>query len=115
MAAAAEAAACPARASRKVRPAWVPAGIVSRTLPLSVRTGTSAPRSASSSVSGSSRSRSAPAPGEDRVGLHPDDDEQVAAAGRLAGQPDRVPVSAPAGILTSRRLPSTSTSRVVPR
>ena len=28
------------------------------------------------------------APGEDRVGLHPDDDEQVAAAGRLAGQPD---------------------------
>ena len=46
--------------SRNVRPGWVPAGILSRTLPLSVSTLTSAPRSASSSVSGSSRSRSAP-------------------------------------------------------
>ena len=52
---------------RKVRPFWVPAGIVSRTRPLSVSTGTSAPSRASSRVSGSSRSRSAPRAGEDRV------------------------------------------------
>ena len=53
--------------------------------------------------------------GEDLVRSDLDDDEQVAAAGRLAGQPDpRSRVSAPGGIVTSSRLPSTSTSRLVP-
>ena len=46
--------------SRNRWPFWVPAGTRRRTLPLSVVTGTSAPRSASARVSGSSRSRSAP-------------------------------------------------------
>ena len=73
---------------RNVRPGWVPAGIVSRTRPLSVRTGTSPPSSASSRVSGSSRSRSAPRRVNAGSGRTLDDDEQVAAAGRLAGQPD---------------------------
>ena len=50
----------PLAVSRNVRPFWVPAGILRRTRPLSVSTGTSAPSRASPRVSGSSRSRSAP-------------------------------------------------------
>ena len=55
------------------------------------------------------------APGEDGVRLLADDDVEVAAARRLAGQADaRAGVGALAGSSTSRRLPSISTSRVVP-
>ena len=53
--------------SRKRWPFWVPGGMRRRTLPLSVVTGTSPPRSASARVIGSSRSRSAPRAGEDRM------------------------------------------------
>ena len=54
--------------SRNVRPGWVPAGILSRTRPLSVPTGTSAPRSASSSGQRELALEVGAAAREDRVG-----------------------------------------------
>ena len=100
--------------SRNVRPGWVPAGIVSRTRPLSVSTVTSAPSRASSSVKGArardrrraeerllERQRElalevGASPGEPAVRQDADDDDDVAAA--RAALPEsliRVPVSAP--------------------
>ena len=82
--------------SRNVRPVWVPDGIVSRTRPLSVLTGTSAPSSASARVTGSSRSRSAPR----RVYIACGASLTVTTTSRPSGPlPDsrtRLPVSTPA-------------------
>ena len=101
--------------SRNVLPGCVPAGIVSRTRPLSVSTVTSAPRRASSRVNGSSRSRSAPRRVNVGSGGRRTTTMRSPPPGpRLPVSLIRVPVSAPGGIVISSRLPSTSTSRVVP-
>ena len=97
-----------------MRPFWVPAGIRSRTLPFSVVTGTSAPSSASPSVIGSSRSRSAPRRVKIGWGRTRTTTTRSPPAGPWPVSLTRVPLSAPRGIVTSRRLPSTSTRRVVP-
>ena len=83
--------------SRKRWPFWVPGGIFRRTLPLSVVTGTSPPRSASARVIGSSRSRSAPFRVNTGCGRTFDRDDEVAAARALAGQLDLRPVVGAAG------------------
>ena len=105
-----------ALAAEAERPAGLGAGgIVSRTRPLRVPTGTSRPRRASSRVSGSSRSRSAPLRVNVLSGRTLDDDDDVAATrAALPVSLILVPVSAPGGMVISSRLPSTSTSRVVP-
>ena len=56
-----------------------PAGIRSRTLPLSVVTGTSPPSSASREGDRQLALEVGAAPGEDRVRPDPDDDDEVAA------------------------------------
>ena len=96
---------------RKTRPVWVPAGILSSTLPRSVATGTSAPRSASARVTASSRSRSAPCRVKTGWG------RSLMTTYRSRPSPPRpetrirLPVSTPRGMVTSSRLPSISTTR----
>ena len=101
--------------SLNVRPVWVPAGIVSRTRPLRVWTGTSPPKSASSSVSGSSRSRSSPLRLNRLSGWTRTTTTRSPPPGARPVSLMRRPVSTPAGMVISSRFPSTSTRRVVPR
>ena len=78
------------------------------------RPGPRAPSRASSSVIGSSRSRSAPLRVKVASGVSGRRCTMSPPPGPLPVSRIRVPVSAPGGIVTSSRLPSTSTSRVVP-
>ena len=94
-------------------PSGSPPGSSAGPGPSGVRTGTSPPRSASPRVR-AARAQVGAVAGEDRVGRLLDDEVEVTAAVRLAGQADALPVSAPGGILTSSRLPSTSMRRFVP-
>ena len=100
--------------SRNVLPGWLPAGMVSSTPPFRVSTLTSPPRSASSRVIGSSRSRSAPRLVNRASGRTWTTTTMSPPPGALPDSLIRVPVSAPLGIVISSRLPSTSSSRVVP-
>ena len=99
---------------RKRWPFWVPAGILRRTLPLSVVTGTSPPRSASARVIGSSRSRSAPLRVNTGCGRTWIFTTRSPPPGPWPESLTFVPSSAPRGIVTSSRRPSISTRRVVP-